>query len=149
MALKDVLAELRNRNAQAEAGGGPQPIAARHEKGLLGARERIDMLFDSGTFVEVDKFKTHRCNDFGMDKQRIPGDGIATGYGTVDGRTVFAFAQDFTVLGGSLSHAFAEKICKIMDLAMKAGAPVVGLNDSGGAHRADSRRDHRGLRLRG
>ncbi len=133
MALKDVLDELQNRTAQAEAGGGPKRIAARHEKGLLSARERIDLLFDSGTFVEVDKFKTHRCNDFGMDKQRIPGDGIVTGYGTVDGRTVFAFAQDFTVLGGSLSHAFAEKICKIMDLAMKAGAPVVGLNDSGGA----------------
>jgi len=133
MALKDVHDELLKRNAEAEAGGGPKRIAARHEKGLLSARERIDLLFDSGTFVEVDKFKTHRCNDFGMDKQRIPGDGIVTGYGTVDGRTVFAFAQDFTVLGGSLSHAFAEKICKIMDLAMKAGAPVVGLNDSGGA----------------
>jgi propionyl-CoA carboxylase beta chain len=133
MALKDVHDELLKRNTQAEAGGGPARIAARHEKGLLSARERIALLFDSGTFVEVDKFKTHRCNDFGMDKQRIPGDGIVTGYGTVDGRTVFAFAQDFTVLGGSLSHAFAEKICKIMDLAMKAGAPVVGLNDSGGA----------------
>ncbi|HEY2773714.1 MAG TPA: carboxyl transferase domain-containing protein [Candidatus Binatia bacterium] len=133
MALKDVLHELQTRNAQAEAGGGKERIAARHEKGLLGARERIDLLFDSGTFVEVDKLKTHRCNDFGMDKQRIPGDGIVTGYGSVDGRTVFAFAQDFTVLGGSLSHAFAEKICKIMGLAMKAGAPVVGLNDSGGA----------------
>jgi propionyl-CoA carboxylase beta chain len=133
MALKEVLDELKKRNDLADAGGGPERAAARHAKGLLTARERIDLLFDSGTFVEVDKFKTHRCNDFGMDKQRIPGDGIVTGYGTVDGRTVFAFAQDFTVLGGSLSHAFAEKICKIMDLAMKAGAPVVGLNDSGGA----------------
>ncbi len=133
MPLQEVLDELRKRNAQAEAGGGPERTAARHEKGLLTARERMERLFDSGTFVEVDKFKTHRCNDFGMDQQRIPGDGIVTGYGTVDGRTVFAFAQDFTVLGGSLSHAFAEKICKVMDLAMKAGAPVVGLNDSGGA----------------
>ena len=133
MALKEVLDELTKRNAEAEAGGGAKRMAARHEKGLLSARERIALLFDSGTFVEVDKFKTHRCNDFGMDKERIPGDGIVTGYGTVDGRTVFAFAQDFTVLGGSLSHAFAEKICKIMDLAMRAGAPVVGLNDSGGA----------------
>ena len=133
MALKDVLDELHKRNAQAEAGGGPERIAARHEKGLLGARERIDMLFDSGTFVELDKLKTHRCTDFGMEQQRIPGDGVVTGYGTVDGRTVFAFAQDFTVLGGSLSHALSEKICKILELAMKAGAPVVGLNDSGGA----------------
>jgi propionyl-CoA carboxylase beta chain len=133
MPLKDVLDELDRRNAQAEAGGGPARTAKRHEKGLLTARERIGLLFDPGSFVEVDKFKTHRCTDFGMEQQKIPGDGIVTGYGTVDGRTVFAFAQDFTVLGGSLSHAFSEKICKIMDLAMKAGAPVVGLNDSGGA----------------
>jgi propionyl-CoA carboxylase beta chain len=133
MALKDVLDELDKRTAQAEAGGGPKRIAARHERGVLSARERIDLLFDSGSFVELDKLKTHRCSDFGMDRQRIPGDGIVTGYGTVDGRTVFAFAQDFTVLGGSLSHAQSDKICKIVDLAMKAGAPVVGLNDSGGA----------------
>ncbi len=133
MALKEVLDELHRRTAQADAGGGPKRIAARHEKGLLTARERIDLLFDSGTFVEFDKLKTHRCDDFGMDEQRIPGDGIVTGYGNVDGRTVFAFAQDFTVLGGSLSHAQSDKICKIVDLAMKAGAPVVGLNDSGGA----------------
>ena len=133
MALKDVLDELHRRTAQADAGGGPKRIAARHERGVLTARERIDLLFDSGTFVEFDKLKTHRCDDFGMDGQRIPGDGIVTGYGNVDGRTVFAFAQDFTVLGGSLSHAQSDKICKIVDLAMKAGAPVVGLNDSGGA----------------
>ena len=133
MALKDVLDELKTRNALADAGGGARRIAARHEKGLLSARERIDLLYDRGTFVEIDKFKIHRCTDFGMEQQRLPGDGIVTGYGLVDGRTVFAFAQDFTVLGGSLSHVFSEKICKIMDLAMKAGAPVVGLNDSGGA----------------
>jgi len=133
MALQDVQDELRKRSAQAEGGGGPARIAARHAKGVLSARERIDLLFDGGTFVEVGKLKTHRCNDFGMDTQRIPGDGIVTGYGTVDGRTVFGYAQDFTVLGGSLSHVQSEKICKIMDLAMKAGAPVVGLNDSGGA----------------
>ncbi|MFT4571402.1 MAG: propionyl-CoA carboxylase beta chain [Hyphomicrobiaceae bacterium] len=133
MPNKDVLDELDRRNAQAEAGGGAARIAKRHERGLTTARERIEMLFDAGSFLEVDKLKTHRCTDFGMEEQKIPGDGIVTGYGTVDGRTVFAFAQDFTVLGGSLSHAFAEKICKIMELAMKAGAPVVGLNDSGGA----------------
>ncbi len=133
MALKDVLEELATRNAEAEAGGGKARIAARHEKGVLSARERIDLLFDSGTFVEVDKLRVHRCDDFGMDKQRIAGDGVITGYGTVDGRTVFAFAQDFTVLGGSLSHTVADKICKILGLAMKAGAPVIGLNDSGGA----------------
>ena len=133
MARQEVIDELNRRNAQAEAGGGEARIAKRHERGLLTARERIEALFDPGSFVELDKLKTHRCTDFGMEEQRIPGDGIVTGYGTVDGRTVFAFAQDFTVLGGSLSHAFAEKICKIMDLAMSAGAPCVGLNDSGGA----------------
>jgi len=133
MALKDVLQELDTRNAQAEAGGGPERIAARHAKGVLSAHERIALLFDTGTFVEVDKLRVHRCSDFGMDEQRIAGDGVVTGYGTVDGRTVFAFAQDFTVLGGSLSHTVADKICKILDLALKAGAPVVGLNDSGGA----------------
>ncbi|MDP6740425.1 MAG: carboxyl transferase domain-containing protein, partial [Planctomycetota bacterium] len=102
-------------------GGGEERIAAQHAKGKLTARERIDFLVDEGSFVELDRFVTHRCTDFGMEKNRIPGDGIVTGYGTVEGRTVFAFAQDFTVLGGSLSHAFAEKICKIMDMAMKAG----------------------------
>ncbi len=133
MALNDVLEELKKRNAAAEAGGGPERNAKRHARGLLTARERVDLLFDPGSFVEIDKLKTHRCTDFGMEKNKVPGDGIVTGYGTVDGRTVFSFAQDFTVLGGSLSHAFAEKICKVMEMAMKAGAPVVGLNDSGGA----------------
>ncbi len=133
MTREDVLEELNRRNAEAEAGGGEARIAKRHERGLLTARERIDQMFDPGSFVELDKFKTHRSTDFGMEKTRIPGDGIVTGYGTVEGRTVFAYAQDFTVLGGSLSHAVSEKICKIMDMAMKAGAPMVGLNDSGGA----------------
>ncbi|RMD85691.1 MAG: methylmalonyl-CoA carboxyltransferase [Candidatus Dadabacteria bacterium] len=133
MAIEEVLEELSRRNREAEAGGGPERIAKRHEKGLTTARERIEMLFDPGSFVEIDKLRVHRCTDFGMEKNRISGDGVVTGYGLVDGRTVFAFAQDFTVLGGSLSHTVAEKICKIMDMALKAGVPVVGLNDSGGA----------------
>lgn len=133
MPLEGVLEELKRRNAAAEAGGGPERVAKRHDKGLLTARERIDELFDAGSFVEVDKLRTHRCTDFGMEEQKTPGDGIVCGYGTVDGRTVFAYAQDFTVLGGSLSKTVAEKICKILGMAMKAGAPVVGLNDSGGA----------------
>jgi len=131
--MSEVLDELRRRESEADAGGGPERIAKRHERGLLTARERVEMLFDAGSFVEIDKLRVHRCGDFGMEKSRVAGDGIVTGYGTVDGRTVFGFAQDFTVLGGSLSHTVAEKICKIMDMAMKAGAPVVGLNDSGGA----------------
>jgi len=133
MARTDVLEELSRRNREAETGGGPDKIAKRHERGLMMARERLESLFDAGSFVEVDKLRVHRCNDFGMEENRIAGDGIVSGYGTVEGRTVFAFAQDFTVLGGSLSHTVAEKICKIMDMAMKAGAPCVGLNDSGGA----------------
>ncbi len=133
MPTKEVLEELRRRNASAEAGGGSARIEKRHAKGLLTARERINILFDQGSFVEVDKLRTHRCSDFGMEDQKTPGDGIISGYGTVGGRTVFAYAQDFTVLGGSLSHTVSEKICKIVNMAMKAGAPVVGLNDSGGA----------------
>ncbi|MCA9773373.1 MAG: methylmalonyl-CoA carboxyltransferase, partial [Myxococcales bacterium] len=97
------------------------------------ARERVEILFDSGTFVELDRFKMHRCADFGMEKQKIPGDGVVTGYGYINGRLSFVFSQDFTVFGGSLSGAFAEKVVKIMDMAAKAGAPVIGLNDSGGA----------------
>ena len=120
-------------HAQAELGGGEQRVARQHAAGKMTARERIDLLLDPGSFVELDKIKTHRCTDFGMEAQRIPGDGVVTGHGTLDGRTVFVFAQDFTVFGGSLSGAFAEKICKIMDLAAEVGAPVIGLNDSGGA----------------
>src|SRR5512145_1789934 len=120
-------------NAEAEKGGGDARIQKQHEAGKLTARERIALLLDPGSFVELDKFKTHRCSDFGMADQKVLGDGVVTGYGTAGGRQVFVFAQDFTVFGGSLSGAFAEKICKVMDLAAKAGAPFVGLNDGAGA----------------
>ncbi|MFL5690683.1 MAG: acyl-CoA carboxylase subunit beta [Ktedonobacteraceae bacterium] len=125
--------ELRHLKAQAMLGGGVKRIEAQHKKGKLTARERLDLLLDPGTFNELDMFVTHRSTDFGLDDQKIPGDGVVTGYGQIDGRLVYVFSQDFTVFGGSLSEAHAEKICKIMDLAMKNGAPVVGLNDSGGA----------------
>ena len=125
--------ELKKRNEQAVLGGGQKRIDAQHDKGKLTARERIDLLLDSGTFQEFDRFVVHRCNDFGMEKNKIPGDGVVTGYGLVDGRPVFIFSQDFTVFGGSLSGPFGEKVCKVMDLAVKAGAPIIGLNDSGGA----------------
>ena len=118
---------------RAELGGGEERLRRQHDAGKLTARERIDLLFDPGTFEELDKLVTHRCLDFGMAEQLIPGDGVVSGHGLIDGRQVFAFAQDFTVFGGSLSETNAEKIVKIMDLAMKLGAPVVGLNDSGGA----------------
>jgi len=118
---------------QAELGGGEDRIEKQHQEGKLTARERIELLLDAGSFVELDKFKVHRCDDFGMEKKKILGDGVVTGYGTVEGRQVFVFAQDFTVFGGSLSGAYAEKICKVMDLAVSTGCPVVGLNDSGGA----------------
>jgi len=120
-------------NADAERGGGEERVARQHEAGKLTARERIDLFLDPGSFVELDKFKTHRCADFGMEQQKVPGDGVVTGYGLVEGRQVFVFAQDFTVFGGSLSGAYSEKICKVMDLAMEVGCPVVGLDDSGGA----------------
>ncbi|MFN8620894.1 MAG: acyl-CoA carboxylase subunit beta [Chloroflexota bacterium] len=126
----DRLLELR---AQAQLGGGEKRIEQQHAKGKLTARERLDLLLDPGSFVEFDAFVTHRATDFGLDKQRILGDGVVTGHGTIDGRLVFVFSQDFTVFGGSLSEAHAEKICKVMDLAMRVGAPVIGLNDSGGA----------------
>jgi len=118
---------------QAELGGGAERIAKQHEAGKLTARERLDLLLDPGSFVELDKFVTHRSAEFGMGDKRIPGDGVVTGYGRIDGRQVFVFAQDFTVFGGSLSGAYAQKICKVMDLATRVGAPIVGLNDSGGA----------------
>jgi propionyl-CoA carboxylase beta chain len=127
------LAELAAHHAIAEEGGGPERRAREHKLGKLSARERIDLLLDEGTFEETDKFVTHRASDFGMDQQRVPGDGFITGHGRIDGRVVFVFAQDFTVFGGSLSEANAAKIVKIMDMAMKVGAPVIGLNDSGGA----------------
>jgi len=131
--VKDNVTRLHELNRLAELGGGAARIEKQHAEGKMTARERIDMLLDEGTFVELDKLKTHRCTDFGMADKKIPGDGVVTGYGDVNGRRVFVFAQDFTVFGGSLSMAFAEKICKVMDLAMKTGCPVVGLNDSGGA----------------
>lgn len=133
MSLKDMFERLEEKNREAEIGGGEKRIARQHEAGKLTARERINLFLDEGSFVEMDKFVTHRCIDFGMDKQKIPGDGIITGFGTVDGRRLYVFAQDFTVFGGSLSGAYAEKVVKVMDLAMKHGVPIVGFNDSGGA----------------
>ena len=129
----DPLDELRKRNAEAEEGGGSERREREHKAGKLGARERIDLLLDEGSFEELDKFVRHHCQDFGMEEQRPAGDGFVTGYGRIDGRLVYVFAQDFTVFGGSLSEANASKITKIMDLAMRQGAPVIGLNDSGGA----------------
>ena len=133
MSLRDKLERLERLRAEAEAGGGPARVEAQHAKGKLTARERLELLLDRGSFVELDRFVVHRSSDFGLDAQRILGDGVVTGYGRVDGRLVYVFSQDFTVFGGSLSEAHAEKICKVLDLAMRTGAPVVGLNDSGGA----------------
>jgi propionyl-CoA carboxylase beta chain len=127
------LEELRRRHAAAEEGGGPERRERQHREGKLSARERVDLLVDEGTFEEMDKLVTHRCHDFGMEEQSVPGDGFVTGYGSINGRLTYVFAQDFTVFGGSLSEANAQKICKIMDLALKMGAPIIGLNDSGGA----------------
>ena len=127
------IAELRRLKAEARLGGGQRRIDQQHARGKLTARERIDLLLDEGTFEETDMLVMHRSSDFGLEKQRYPGDGVVTGWGKVEGRPVYVFSQDFTVFGGSLSEAFAEKVCKVMDLAMKNGAPVVGLNDSGGA----------------
>ena len=127
------LQRLERMRAESLLGGGPVRIERQHTWGKLTARERLDLLLDPGSFVELDAFVTHRATDFGLDRQLVLGDGVVTGHGTIDGRLVFVFSQDFTVFGGSLSEAYAEKICKVMDLAMKVGAPVVGLNDSGGA----------------
>src|ERR1700728_1290881 len=131
--MTDILRQLEQKRAAARAGGGERRIAQQHAKGKLTARERLELLFDPGSFEEWDLFVEHRSHDFGMDEQKIPGDGVVTGHGTINGRLVFAFSQDFTVFGGALSEAHAEKICKVMDKAMLVGAPVVGLNDSGGA----------------
>ncbi|MDP3775660.1 MAG: acyl-CoA carboxylase subunit beta [Gemmatimonadales bacterium] len=131
--MQNKLKRLEALAAEAVAGGGPDRVASQHGKGKLTARERLDILLDEGTFVELDRFVTHRSHDFGLDEQKILGDGVVTGYGKVNGRIVYVFSQDFTVFGGSLSEAHAEKICKVMDLAMRNGAPVIGLNDSGGA----------------
>ena len=126
-------AKLDEMNALAMQGGGKARVERQHEAGKLTARERVDLLLDPGSFCEIDRFVTHRCTDFGMEKKKFVGDGVVTGYGAIEGRQVFVFSHDFTVLGGALSLAFAEKICKIMDLAVKTGTPVIGLNDSGGA----------------
>src|SRR5919205_2267457 len=133
MSLEDRFSELQRRHAEAELGGGEDRVRRQHKAGKKTARERLDLLLDPGSFVEIDKFVVHQTHDFGMAEQRIPGDGVVTGSGRVHGRPVFVFAQDFTVFGGSLSEAYARKICKVMDLALKTGAPVIGLNDSGGA----------------
>ena len=133
MSLQERFEELRRRNAAADLGGGAERIERQHRSGKKTARERIELLVDKGSFAEIDKLVVHQSHDFGMDATRYPGDGVVTGSGRIHGRPVFVFAQDFTVFGGSLSDAYARKICKIMDLAMKAGVPVVGLNDSGGA----------------
>jgi propionyl-CoA carboxylase beta chain len=132
-ARREGIEELESRLAAAARGGGAERIARQHAAGKLTARERVELLLDPSSFVEVDALVTHRCRDFGMDGQQVPGDGVVCGYGTVDGRLVYVFAQDFTVFGGSLSETNARKICKVMDLAVENGAPVIGLNDSGGA----------------
>ncbi len=131
--MQQILDELERRRERARLGGGQERIDAQHGRGKLTARERLDVLLDDGSFEEYDMFVEHRCHDFGMQEKTVPGDGVVTGWGTINGRLVFVFSQDFTVFGGSLSESHAEKICKIMDQAMKVGAPVIGLNDSGGA----------------
>ncbi|MEM6388545.1 MAG: carboxyl transferase domain-containing protein, partial [Pseudomonadota bacterium] len=131
--MKDILAELQSHRDAARLGGGEKRIAAQHAKGKLSARERIELLLDDGSFEEYDMFVTHRCTDFGMEASKPRGDGVVTGWGTINGRMVYVFSQDFTVLGGSVSETHARKICKIMDMAMQNGAPVIGINDSGGA----------------
>ncbi|MDJ0270170.1 MAG: acyl-CoA carboxylase subunit beta [Aigarchaeota archaeon] len=133
MLHEDLLERLRKMNREAELGGGVKKIEEQHAKGKLTARERLDILLDPGSFVEIDKFAVHRATEFGMAERRYLGDGVVTGYGKIDGRTVFVFSHDFTVMGGSLGEVFGKKVCKIMDLALKTGAPVIGLNDSGGA----------------
>jgi propionyl-CoA carboxylase beta chain len=132
-AVKDILGELEHRRSEARLGGGRKRIDAQHAKGKLTARERLEVLLDEGSFEEFDMFVAHRATDFGMAATRFPGDGVVTGWGTINGRQVYVFSQDFTVFGGSLSETHAEKICKVMDMAMQNGAPVIGLNDSGGA----------------
>ncbi|MEO0819470.1 MAG: acyl-CoA carboxylase subunit beta [Pseudomonadota bacterium] len=131
--MKEILETLEIRRAEARLGGGERRIEAQHARGKLTARERIELLLDAGSFEEFDMFVAHRCTEFGMGETRFPGDGVVTGWGTINGRQVYVFSQDFTVFGGSLSETHAEKICKIMDMAMRNGAPVIGINDSGGA----------------
>lgn len=133
MAAEDKINQLLDKRELAKLGGGQKRIDSQHKKGKLTARERIDLLLDEGSFEEFDMFVSHRCTDFGIENEKYLSDGVVTGYGTIDGRLVYVFSQDFTVFGGSLSEMFARKICKVMDQAMKVGAPVIGINDSGGA----------------
>ncbi len=133
MSTINKLTDLQARRAEIEAGGGAEKVKKQHDSNKLTARERLNLLFDEGSFVEIDAFVTHRCSHFDMPNTKAPGEGVVTGYGTVDGRLVFAYAQDFTVIGGSLGEMHAKKICKVMDMAMKMGAPIIGMNDSGGA----------------
>src|SRR5918999_346802 len=131
--IEERIEDLRRRKAETLLGGGEEAIRKQHARGKLTARERLELLLDKGSFVETDAMARHRAHDFGMDRNRPYGDGVVTGWGTIDGRKVFVFSQDFTVFGGSLGEAMSEKICKIMDLAVSTGAPVIGINDSGGA----------------
>jgi propionyl-CoA carboxylase beta chain len=131
--MKEILQELERRRAEARAGGGERRVAAQHAKGKLTARERIELLVDQGTFEELDMFVEHRVTDFGMEEQKVAGDGVVTGWGEIGGRLVYIFSKDFTVFGGSLSSAHAQKIVKLQRQAMKVGAPVIGLFDAGGA----------------
>ena len=133
MAIEDKIKELMEMREKARLGGGEKRIEAQHQKGKYTARERIEMLLDEGSFEEFDMFVTHRTHEFGLESQSFLSDGVVTGYGTIDGRLVYIFSQDFTVFGGSLSEMYAQKICKVMDKAMKVGAPIIGINDSGGA----------------
>lgn len=133
MGTVDKLTELQYRRSVIEKGGGEAKIKKQHDANKLTARERINALLDAGSFVEIDAFVTHRCTEFGMDCVEAPGEGVVTGYGTVDGRLVYVYAQDFTVIGGSLGEMHSKKICKVMDMAAKMGAPIIGMNDSGGA----------------
>jgi acetyl-CoA carboxylase carboxyltransferase component len=133
MSKQDKIKQLIDLRTEAKLGGGIKKIESQHKKGKMTARERIEILLDEGSFEEYDMFVTHRCTNFGMDKKKVLGDGVVTGAGTIDGRVVFLYAQDFTVFGGSLSEPYAKKICKVMDMAMKVGAPIIGINDSGGA----------------
>src|SRR5260370_3009912 len=133
MGLKENIEQLNRLTREAEAAGGEERLKKQHAQGRMTASERVEFLLDRGSFVELDKFKTHRITDFDMAERKMPGDGVVTGYGTIDGRQVCVFSHDFTVFGGSLSGAFAEKVCKVMDLAAKTGCPVIGLNDGSGA----------------
>ena len=131
--MMDIIEQLHEKREQARLGGGQRRIDAQHAKGKLTARERLELLLDPGSFEEFDMFVKHRSTDFGMEKKHFAGDGVVTGWGTINGRKTFVFAQDFTVFGGSLSKTHAEKICKVQEMAMKHGAPIIGLQDSGGA----------------